>query len=268
MRGRTPQEMDVVRAGDAEHVALARAAQRHFDRAHPVDGVRSHPGEGRARRASRARPCRARDARLGGEPDRVGDVGRRAPRGIVGPALGQVERAVDEGVPVPRHVGREDADLAVGDPAGGTGVLPRDAAGGLALLEEAGLVDHQHGVRAGQRLQRVVAHHVAQAIRLPAAPAEGRLLPPRPGVARRLGAHPARLPPFGSEEAVEERRGRARHPLLQEQRPHPRLGLPQRRRPQFQRRLEGCTRHRAHSPPNGRRAAHGPDRNCNAIDPA
>jgi hypothetical protein len=143
------------------------------------------------------------------------------------PGLRQVERAVDEGVPVPRGVGREDADLAVGDLARRPGVLPRDAAGRLALLQEAGLVEHQHGVRVGQGLQRVVARHVAQAVRLPAAPAEDRLLPPRPGVARRLGAHPSRLAPLGAEQAVEERRRGARHPLLREQRPHPRLGLPQ-----------------------------------------
>jgi hypothetical protein len=77
---------------------------------------------------------------------------RRQAGRIVGPGLGQVERAVDEGMAVPRHVGREDADLAIGDLARRAGVLSPNATGGLALLEKAGLVDHQHRIRVGQRL--------------------------------------------------------------------------------------------------------------------
>ena len=62
------------------------------------------------------------------------------------PALGQVERTVDEGVTMPRHIGREHADLAVGDLARRAGVLLPNIAGRLALLEEAGFVDHQHRI--------------------------------------------------------------------------------------------------------------------------
>jgi hypothetical protein len=36
--------------GDAEHIALARPAQRYLDLANTVDRVRRHPGEGNARR--------------------------------------------------------------------------------------------------------------------------------------------------------------------------------------------------------------------------
>jgi hypothetical protein len=144
---------------------------------------------------------------------------------------------------VPGHVGREDPDLAVGDLAGRARVLPRHAAGGLALFEKAGFVQHQHGILVGQRLQRVVAHKVAQRIRLPAAATQDGLLPPGAGVARRLRPHPARLAPLGAEEAVQEQPCRDRHPLLREQRPDPPLHLAQRGGPQLQRILDRNTRH-------------------------
>ncbi len=38
-------------------------------------------------------------------------------------------------------------------------MLPPHPARRLALLEKAGLVDHQHGLRVGQHFQGVVAHH-------------------------------------------------------------------------------------------------------------
>jgi len=34
------------------------------------------------------------------------------------------------------------------------------AARGFALLQKAGLVDHQHGIVVGQMLDHIVAHHV------------------------------------------------------------------------------------------------------------
>jgi hypothetical protein len=168
--------------------------------------------------------------------------GRQAGR-IVGPGFGQIERPVDEGVTVPGHVGREHADLAVGDLAGRARVLARDAAGALALLEKAGLVEDQHGIRVGQRLQRVVAHEVAQHVRLPAAATEDGLLAPRAGIARRLGPHPAGLAPLRPEQPVEEPARRDRHPLLREQRPDPPFHLPQRGGPQLQRILDRDARH-------------------------
>jgi hypothetical protein len=162
---------------------------------------------------------------------------------IVGPGLGQVQSPVDEGVAVPGHVGGEDPDLAVGDLARRAGVLAGHAAGGLALLEEAGLVDHQHRPRVGQRLQRVAAHQVAERVRLPAAAAEDRLLPPGAGIAGRLGPHPPGLAPLGPQQAVQEQPGRDRDPLLREQRPDPPLHLPQRAGPQLQRILDRDARH-------------------------
>jgi hypothetical protein len=141
------------------------------------------------------------------------------------------------------HVGGKDADLAVGDLAGRARVLARHAAGALALLEEAGLVEDQHGIPVGQALDHVVAHEVAQRVRLPAAAAQNGLLAPGAGVARRLRPHPAGLAPLGPEQAIQEQPCRDRNPLLAEQRPDPPLHLPQRAGPQLQRILDRNTRH-------------------------
>src|SRR5208282_4369215 len=54
--------------------------------------------------------------------------------GIVRPCLRQVECPVDEGMAVTRHIGREHADLAVGDLARRARVLACNAARRLALL--------------------------------------------------------------------------------------------------------------------------------------
>ena len=54
------------------------------------------------------------------------------------------------------------------------------------------------------------------------------------GRASRLRAHPSGLALFVAQQAIEERSGRCRHPLLREQRPDPRLRIPQRRRPPVQ----------------------------------
>jgi hypothetical protein len=75
-------------------------------------------------------------------------------------------------MPLARDIGRKHADLAVGDLAGRARVLACHAAGGLALLQEAGLVHHQHGLRLGQGLDHVVAHQIAKRIRVPLCPTE------------------------------------------------------------------------------------------------
>src|SRR5450756_972122 len=92
-----------------------------------------------------------------------------------------------------RNVGSEDADLAVCDLARRTRILPRHSAGGLALLEKAGLVDHQHRIVIGQMLDDIVAYDVAQAIGIPIPATQDRLLPPWAGIASRLRAHPTGL---------------------------------------------------------------------------
>src|SRR4051794_31316382 len=62
--------------------------------------------------------------RLGGEVHVVGHVSGTPAIRLVGPAPGQVELAIGEGVAAIGHVGGEHADLAVGDLACRAGVLP------------------------------------------------------------------------------------------------------------------------------------------------
>src|ERR1700682_6740340 len=70
--------------------------------------------------------------------------------------LRKIQRTIDERMTVARHVGGEDADLAVRDLAGGTSVLPRHPARRLALLEKAGLVDHEDRIVIRQMLDDII----------------------------------------------------------------------------------------------------------------
>src|SRR3954452_2799848 len=96
--------------------------------------------------------------------------------------------------------GGKHPNLAVGDLARRAGVLPPHAAGGVALLQEAGFVDHQHGLRCAERLDHVVAHHIAQSICVPVAAPQDGLLTPGAGITSGLGSHPASLAPLGPEQ--------------------------------------------------------------------
>src|SRR5450755_4908825 len=86
---------------------------------------------------------------------------------IVGPFVRKIQRAIDEPMTVARHVGSEDADLAVRDLARGTRVLPCHAARRLALLQKAGLVDHEDRFVIRQMLDYIIPHDIAQAISIP-----------------------------------------------------------------------------------------------------
>jgi hypothetical protein len=73
-----------------------------------------------------------------------------------------------------------------------------------ALLEEPGLVDHQHPARVTQVLDHVAAHVVAQGVGVPAGGGQQPLHPVRrrlPGV---LGQLPAVLAPDVTEQAAQE----------------------------------------------------------------
>jgi hypothetical protein len=82
-------------------------------------------------------------------------------RGFVRPFLWQVERPIDEGMTMPRHIGGEHSDLAIGDLARRAGVLTCDPARGLALFQKAGLIDDQDRVLIAKRFQCVLTHNVA-----------------------------------------------------------------------------------------------------------
>ena len=158
--------------------------------------------------------------------------------------LGQVELPVDQGVAFRGHISGEDADLAIGDLAGRPGVLPSNAARRRALLEEAGLVDDQHGVALGQRLERIVAHNIAQRVGIPVAAPQHRLLAPGTGIASGLRSHPPRLAPLRSEQRVQESRGRSHNTWMPDQPTQTGLRFPQFGRPELQQILNGNPRHR------------------------
>jgi hypothetical protein len=94
---------------DAEHVALARAPQRLLDLADAVDAVGRHPAE-RRRGGDGACDHARGQVRLGREADVLRHGGLPQTSYIVGPALRQIQSAVDEGVAAPRDIGGEDAD--------------------------------------------------------------------------------------------------------------------------------------------------------------
>src|ERR1019366_8854402 len=104
---------------------------------------------------------------------------------------------------VTRNIGSEDADLAVRDLARGTCVLPRHSARRLALLEKAGLVDHEDRILIRQMLDDIVADDIAQSIRIPISATQDRLLPPWTGIASCLRAHPAGFALLVSEKAFQ-----------------------------------------------------------------
>src|SRR5208337_4435553 len=131
--------------------------------------------------------------------------------------------AVDEGVTARRDIAGEDADLAVGDLARRTRILPRDAAGRLALLQEPRLVDDENSVVVGQRFERVIAHDVAQRVSVPLAATQNGLLPPRTGIARGFRPHPAGLAPLLAKQTLQKILRRPRNARLREQRRHPTL---------------------------------------------
>jgi hypothetical protein len=93
--------------------------------------------------------------RLGPKADLLGDLRRLAAGFIVGPAFGQVQLPVDHRPPLAAGVGQEHAQLAVVDLAGGARVLALHSHRGRALLEEPGLVHHQHRARVAQVLDHL-----------------------------------------------------------------------------------------------------------------
>ena len=93
-----------------------------------------------------------------------------------------------------RGVGQEDADLAVLGGSRRAGVLARDAAGLLPLLQKAGLVhDEDAGRLVAEVLDDVVPEVVADAVGVPGGGAQQALHPPGPGLADRLRELPAVL---------------------------------------------------------------------------
>ena len=68
---------------------------------------------------------------------------------------------------MPAGIGEKHPDLTVLDAAGGAGVLAFDAGRLVALLEKAGLVEHQHGVRIAEMLDDIGAQVIAHGVGIP-----------------------------------------------------------------------------------------------------
>lgn len=177
---------------DAQHVALGLTTQRRFDLAHAVDTVCGNPSERNAGGDRAPDHCRSH-GRLGRKLYIVGNMRGLQARRITRPGLWQVERAVNERVAFGRDVGTEHANLAVGDLAGRTGILPPNAARRMALFQKASFIDHQHRVGIAEMRGHVVSYDVTQRVRVPAFTTKHRLLSPRTSIAGRLRTHPARL---------------------------------------------------------------------------
>src|SRR5665647_2291003 len=126
-----------------------------FDIADTVDSIGSNPLEWDRRGYGACNHCR-RKLWFGRKAGIGGHVGGFQAIWIVGPLLRKIQRAIDERVTVARNVGSEDSDLAVRDLACGTSVLPRHSARCLALLEKAGLVDHEDRVVIRQMLEDII----------------------------------------------------------------------------------------------------------------
>src|SRR4029077_16267966 len=148
-------------AADPEYIAFACATQLLFDIANTVDGIASNPLEW-DRRGYGACDHSRRKLWFGRKADVGGHVGGAEAIWIVGPFLRKIQRAINERMTVARDVGSEDADLAVGDLACGTSILPRHSARRLALLEKAGLVDHQDRIVIRQMLDDIITDDIAQ----------------------------------------------------------------------------------------------------------
>jgi len=113
---------------------------------------------------------------------------------VVGsPLLGQVQLPVHQRPTLRTGIGEEDPDLAVLDATGGAGLLALHPGRLVALLEEPGLIDHQHATRVAQVLHDVVAHLIAQPIGIPAGGGEQPLHPIRAGLPSMLSQLPAVL---------------------------------------------------------------------------
>jgi len=102
----------------AKHAFFSSPAQHLLHLAHTMHAVRGDPPERHAGGDGAADHLHGKPG-LGRERHTIrhcgGHMARGQARGVVGPTLGQMECVVDEGMAVTRGIGREHADLAVGN---------------------------------------------------------------------------------------------------------------------------------------------------------
>ena len=104
--------------------------------------------------------------------------------------LRQIQLDVDQRLPARGHIPRVHRHLAVLHLPGHPGVLPRHPHGVAALLDVAGLVEHQHPVRRAQRLDHIAAQVLAHPALVPHRPVQQPLHPVRRALTRGLRHRP------------------------------------------------------------------------------
>src|ERR1700680_3503073 len=97
---------------DAEYIAFTGLAEVPLDIADPIDAIGRNPTERHASRKS-ALDHLGRKLRLGRKAEVARHICSLQRSRIIGPALRQIERAIDEGMAMTRHVGSKNTDLAV-----------------------------------------------------------------------------------------------------------------------------------------------------------
>ena len=175
---------------DRDRIPQAQGAAGAAQGARPVDLI---AGEERRADAGGVRPGEHRRGLgwLGGEGQLPGHPGQFAPLLVGCPGFGQVQGAVDDGVPAAGGKGEVDGDLAQADPAQGAGVLgcgTGRVGGGLRI---AGLIGDQHCVAVVGLCHRPGRRRVQHGPLVPGGAREQVLQPVRSCVADRFGQRPA-----------------------------------------------------------------------------
>src|SRR6185312_10330520 len=232
--------MEDVIGSNTQNIAFARLAQQGFDLSRAIHAVGCHERERHlcGDCASDHSTC---DLGLGRKVHIARHMRCLQASRLVRPFLWQVECPIDKGMAVPRNIGGEHSDLAIGDLARRASVLARDPTRGLALFQKAGLINDQNRVRIAQRFQHVLTYNVAQRLGVPLPAAQNRLLAPRAWIASRFRPHPTRLARLTAQQAIEKLPRRGRYPVLRKQRTDALLDVSQRRSPQRQRILNRRT---------------------------
>ena len=169
-----------------------------------VDLIGGHPA---ARHTSVQGPLQHHPSKLwlGLELHLLGDAGHPAALPVSGPALGQVQLPIDQGMPAGASVGQEHPDLAVLDPPGRPGVLTLHPGRLGALLEEPGLVHHQHPTRVAQVLYDIAAQVSTDLVGIPTSMVEQPLHPVRGVLTGVLGQLPTILAFHPCQQTTQER---------------------------------------------------------------
>jgi hypothetical protein len=137
----------------------------------------------------------------------AGDSGVDAARRVFGPGLGQVQSAVNQGVPAWGGVGQVHRHLGVLDPARGTRVLALYAYRVDALLDVAGLIDDQDRTPIAERVDDIVAQIITHSIGIPAGSRQQMLQPIRGRCAAVLSDGPAILAIQARDHSRHQRTG-------------------------------------------------------------